>query len=266
MTLPEIKEILNAVIKRDWIDYVVLVCTVVTAGTILFYIFNYVIQKRKYRAENAINIAKEYANRIINLNRYIDEVYKAYDVLPVINRLDSMKLMNFDENEMEELHLTEELAVLDAIYKEPLKREEQLLLLCSRGFIPDNPGMVEAVSKEIREKTPQGKEIEKALLPVLKKDFECIVATMLNTLETIGMRFNTNIANDKIVYQSLHQVYLKSVKMLYYPIARINKSAANRNYTNIVDLYKDWNNKYIRKCEKENRLVGKILQRASKAI
>lgn len=64
---------------------------------------------------------------------------------------------------------------------------------------------------------------------------------LLNKLEYFAMYFNCNLADEKVVYQSLHQVYLSIVEELYCFIAYKNNSdGKDKFYTNLIDLYNIW--------------------------
>lgn len=67
---------------------------------------------------------------------------------------------------------------------------------------------------------------------------------LLNKFEWLAMHFNTGIAEDDVVFQSLHQLFLKTVAQLYFRIVAHNVGdKIDKYYTNIIELYVSWNNK-----------------------
>lgn len=76
-----------------------------------------------------------------------------------------------------------------------------------------------------------------------------IVNKLLNNMEYFSMNFTHKVADESVVFQSLHQTYLEAVQLLYYDISRNNRADGMQFYTNIVELYKIWYNKNKRNCE-----------------
>ena len=57
------------------------------------------------------------------------------------------------------------------------------------------------------------------------------------------MNFNYNIADESVVYQSLHKTFLEVVYLLYYNIAVNNEPGDKKLFTNIIELYNLWQKK-----------------------
>ena len=70
-----------------------------------------------------------------------------------------------------------------------------------------------------------------------------IVMETLNNLEFFSMNFNYNIADESVVYQSLHKTFLEVVYLLYYNIAVNNEPGDKKLFTNIIELYNLWQKK-----------------------
>ena len=89
---------------------------------------------------------------------------------------------------------------------------------------------------------------------LLNGDFE-----LLNQLEWFSMHFMSDIAEEKTVYQSLHQIYLKTIKLYYPHIAYLNrKGIKDKYYCNIIGLYVKWANIYHKEKEDEVKRNKKI--------
>ena len=57
------------------------------------------------------------------------------------------------------------------------------------------------------------------------------------------VNFNYNIADESVVYQSLHKTFLEVVYLLYYNIAVNNEPGDKKLFTNIIELYNLWQKK-----------------------
>ncbi len=82
-----------------------------------------------------------------------------------------------------------------------------------------------------------------------EENFRNQIAILLNNLEYISMYIRNNLTNDKVIYQSLHQIFLKSVKMCYIYIAYKNQSKPDKFFTNIIYVYRKWYKKFKRHTE-----------------
>lgn len=71
-----------------------------------------------------------------------------------------------------------------------------------------------------------------------------IVNDLANTLEYFSIKLNTNIADKKTVYQSLHGNFFECVREIYIYIASANTDESDRLYSNIMKLYIDWNDEF----------------------
>ena len=74
-------------------------------------------------------------------------------------------------------------------------------------------------------------------MPVL---FSQLVSLTLNELEYISMYIASQAAGSKYVYQSLHQIFLRTIKLLAPIIALQNKDYSDKYYTNIIFVYNEW--------------------------
>lgn len=83
-----------------------------------------------------------------------------------------------------------------------------------------------------------------------KNQVSFTVFHLLNRLEWMSMHFNTGLADEDIVYQSLHQLYLHTVALLYYRIAEKNSAElTEKYYVNVIQLYVEWMQKVEEKRE-----------------
>ncbi|MCP1224780.1 hypothetical protein NK213_10170 [Sebaldella sp. S0638] len=94
-------------------------------------------------------------------------------------------------------------------------------------------------------------ETEKISLFIMNDFFER-KSRVLNKLEWFSMNFTSGLADESVVYQSLHQVYLSFVKLFHFEISIKNKEGPkDKYYCNIIDLYREWAEHYERALERE---------------
>ena len=75
------------------------------------------------------------------------------------------------------------------------------------------------------------------------------LSDLLNKLEWFSMNFKYNLADEDVVFASLHQTFLADINYLYYFISKQNSDTCNKLYTHICDLFNRWKVK-----ENENEL------------
>lgn len=79
--------------------------------------------------------------------------------------------------------------------------------------------------------------------------FDSLFCLTLNKIEAVAMYFCTEIADEKIAYPSIHQVFLKLIKISSIRISCINKTSLDEYYKNTIQLYRLWNQRQIEYSE-----------------
>ena len=131
-----------------------------------------------------------------------------------------------------------------------VNKEELEMALCYSG----NPSYMIPIHTHLAE------NIDKDFYLVFSK----FVLDMLNELEGEITALRYNIADEKLVYQSLHQTYLNHMKNWYFFIAYENTTDESQYYSNIIFLYRLWKKRNTQEKEKiqkfiKNRGIGKSL-------
>lgn len=85
-----------------------------------------------------------------------------------------------------------------------------------------------------------------------------LILDTLNSLEYMCMNIVTKVADEKYIYNSLHQQFLKSISLLYFSISLSNTDNKDKYYTNIIQVYNIWKNKYIKVEKKEKKMKSKM--------
>lgn len=87
---------------------------------------------------------------------------------------------------------------------------------------------------------------------------------ILNNLEHMCMNIATKVADEKYIYNSLHQQFFKAINLLYLQISLINTDNKDKYYTNIICVFNIWKDKYIKAEKKEKKLKNKTKPKISK--
>lgn len=88
----------------------------------------------------------------------------------------------------------------------------------------------------------------------IQSEFKQDVVDLLNNIEWFAMNFISGVADEKTVYQSLHQTYLGLISQLYFFIARNNKDEHSKYYTNTIELFKIWRDRESKVKSKEEKM------------
>lgn len=93
--------------------------------------------------------------------------------------------------------------------------------------------------------------------------FSQLITSVLNDLEYICMYIASQNAGSKYIYQSLHQFFIRTVKILAPIICLHNKVYTDKYYINIIHVYNYWcelrnidYNKELKKKEKSNKILN----------
>ncbi|KIH69952.1 hypothetical protein [Salinicoccus roseus] len=73
----------------------------------------------------------------------------------------------------------------------------------------------------------------------------------LNKLEWISMHFVNGIADEEVIYQSNHQLFLSAVKSVYIPLASRNRENHDKFYQNLITMFNTWNSRKQQKIQEE---------------
>ncbi len=100
---------------------------------------------------------------------------------------------------------------------------------------------------------------------VSHNDFKVLLSKLVNTLEWFSMCLCSELAEEKAVYQSLHQTFLSCVGHLYVYISKKNTSSHNKYFTNIIALYNCWSTRQNAQVAKEENAKRVYLNKKRQA-
>ena len=195
----------------------------------IFAVYQYIKQKKLVRISNAIDLAKYFATDII------DRACLVYAV--------------FCDNE----------EIMDIIAKHSKKIEQ------AQYF---NKEEYESIfTEEERKKYDQFIRENIHISKDKAVPLSDIMQDTINELEHCCISFNTGLAEEKAVYQSMHQVIFNLFPCVYPWIGSINKNNVDLFYTNLCELYVRWSKirkKSLKREEKIKRKLEKMEKNRSK--
>lgn len=204
----------------------------------------YMYQRAEKRKKFACEIADRYATSFLPRIRYIGKVLEQIELSAITANFSNFE--KFDEDELKtklsthpQMNCDEFEAKFDAITKSDLQEA-----LSYSG----NAKYMQAIHEALLANQQCGK---------IGVAFHKFVLDMLNELEGMAISLKYNIADEKIIYQALHQTYCKHMKNWYYFIAVENHSNENRYYSNIISIYMTW----YKRNEKNKRSIQKFVSK-----
>lgn len=257
---------------ENWGQWITIITIPYTAGWAIFQFKKNISAKKQ---EKAAEIGKEFSKDLINKCGIINAVYKASSLNELLKfdekNYDDFRFFNADElrkiyrddnfptiyNETR-IKLADE---LDGLYHHVLimgitpynnKKKVKLILDIENNIVEE---VKESDIKLINPYILQNKD--------LPYHFADLVSDVLNQLEYMCMDISSKATDSCYIYQSLHQMFLRTVRTLAAEISVDNCSFSDKYYTNIIHVYNEWTNRYIkdrmnekRKKEKTNKILN----------
>lgn len=213
--------------------------------------------------EKAVELARYYKDYILNDILYINSVLKETGALSLLENIKNGDIDMFTNDELVSLvgeqivkKIEEKIAALSNLEALVSLRQEY------NEITNREPGICEAMMAKWREYTANkgssSDNISQTLAICLCQDFGRIISDTLNNLEYFSMNFTTEVADENVVFQSLHQTYLKGVRALYFAIASQNSNPKDKFYTNIIKLYHIWAKRDIENSRRANSTVQPV--------
>lgn len=236
------------------------------------------IRHQKEEREKAIKLAELYANKLVHNIAYLNGIYKKIGVEEKLRHIRYDQLIEFDKYELEKIFSKD---LIDEINNLLSNIDDDILInaalnlgnrigedwlndfmeaKATKTFVSEYNNEVqkeiastltesdlehfnEMINREKRKNAYYNLYYNRLYLETLQDT--------LNTLEYFCMYFNSGVADEETVYQSLHQSFLAMVKILYFSIASKNESGKDKYFTNIIELYNNWAYRYQLQRESE---------------
>lgn len=267
----------------DFIGFLANIAT--SAGIIILVKQLYVYNKQTKLSETDLTLRLEYQKR-----EKSGEMAKEFSliltdisfVLAVLNKNKTdkilcsnkcQKLEYFDVEELNGIFEDEKLDEIKAEIKKPNISLKKFLDYYDILYY-DQKSIISAKDRKVLEKIKfkkhenednEEKKIENEVYDKVYRKlfifFEDKRTHCLNTLEYIAMNFCTEIADAKIAYHSLHQLFLTFVRSNFFFIAIKNsKGGKDRFYIYLIELYGLWNEQFLNSKLVEEKKKQEILR------
>lgn len=207
------------------------------------------------RVEKAINLSEYYKNNILANVAALRFVFEQSGITEILSKIRVDDMKNFDSDELNDLLSSSDIKKLGQIMKS--EKMAKCIVITEKVF-----GVELGVDKCVNiTKAENGQQkVEMDTIGLSRMFMSQIVNKLLNNMEYFAMSFTHKVADESVVFQSLHQTYLEAVQLLYYDISKNNRADGRQFYTNVVDLYKIWYNKSKKNREnviKDGRKISK---------
>ena len=213
-----------------------------------------ILEMKTHDVEKAIDLAGIYKNEILSKFMVIRYVFEKSGILAVLSKIPEDKMIDFNNKELKQLW-PESRSFEEMVHNKKFTDSivEAMIIF---NLIDDNIIKIDQVEEQIL-KNNDGQGSKKILRkdsisvkvePLLNYFFNDYISCTLNNLEFFSMHFTHGIADETVVYQSLHQSYLTIIHYLYFAICKNNIEESSKYYTNAIKLYNIWR---IRKKEKD---------------
>ena len=224
-------------------------CTILTIigvfFTAIWAIHEYDKKNKLSQQEKASEIAQNFANNLIERMGLISEVLMPnQEIQKIIKIIDNTNINQFTlfevQNIFDDQNYVDKFCEI-LLSKNTQKRYNKIL---NRFYSP--------------------KERER-----FDSKFAILVDNTLNQLEAICINISSKAAGSQFIYESLHQMFLSTVEILYLRISASNNNNVDKYYTNIISVYNMWNiqkNKDIKKLDNINKKIQKNQEKMKKEI
>ena len=231
-------------IEPEWVSAICNILLLFLTAVSVYYAFRaYRHQKERSKKEAACNLAKHYASNIIDKYADITSVFDAAGITEEVRKtLPIREIREFDREELDRLLKKGNMTIEEF--------EAKLLAIDPMAIL--NAQMNRACSPEERRHTFESytKLDEEGKLQIINAsflmvDFEHEICGLLNELEWFAMNCKYGIADEELMYQSLHQTYISTVWMLYYYVSHANINNEDKLFTNLTWLFNVWRDRLI---------------------
>lgn len=224
----------------------------------IFSINTYSYTKKCCKVNKSIELSNEYEKIIDDISDFTSIILRNNKIEKILNAANIEDFKNFNHDELGKIDKPED-------YK--------LLIYFFTRFCDDTTSLKEYYIKT-NWRTSQIHNLKQLENQLQDKSHEFLIlyynikmTHILNQLESFSMGFIHNLANDDIVYQSLHQTFLLIIKNFYFLIAANNISSEDKYYVNLTALFIKWKKRLLiekNKVTKQELIIRKNIDNANR--
>lgn len=227
---------------------------------VVFSVLSYRYNKNKGKVEKAIDLANIYRDLIKDIQIIMQVLSAHTDIYEIVtNRLSENKISEFTSKEAEALYTEEDWDKLNNFFCGQGMNGDLLKGL----YVSNTSNLSDLLSPMVMLSDFEQTNLSNTLI---REYYKRKITDFLNQLEAFSMAFVQNVADDDVVYQSLHQSYIKIVKLLYFRISISNDKVTDKYYTNVIQLYNNWRSKEVefeRKISRANKKMESKINKVS---
>ena len=201
-------------------------------------------QRERERKVKAAEMAYKFQEELIPLMNILAQAYSSSKLdKTLLKKIQDTKLEMFNKEEV--LKIVDEDEIVTCLYQ--LYAAHLAHNYTPEQIVKDEKsGKIESIRFSDNDKKLAEKEIDMCMM------------NLANKLEYFGICFNSEIADDDTVYQSLHGLFFNCVEMLYIFTFLDNDAESDRLFSNVSSLYIKWHKRYDSLLRKEHEELDKM--------
>lgn len=262
-TIDSQKIYLFGITIENWAQWITIIALPYTAG---WAIFQFKKERDTKKQEKAIQIAEEFSKTIVDDLYMINDVYTDSYLLNYMPlKEEQTKLFKyFNVDEIRRIYKDDNSVTVYKSARNNLKQQIDNLyhIKLYQNFVSySDKDYTDLINKALKG-TLSKEELDKIdsvimNIPNVPYHFAQLKSKTLNKLEYICMDISSKAADSNYIYQSLHQIFLRTIRTLYMDISIVNTNSTDKFYTNIIHVYNSWKNKYLKEQKLEERKIKK---------
>lgn len=201
-----------------------------------WWLYQYDKSKNRSQQEKGAEIAKLFSEDLLYKCTILGRVILDSELNDIIKpkTLNENDFKNFDRNEAFDIYKDDELFLkLKQVLGSSNVQQTYLRTL-------DSQISLNKINKKRKYTNKEAKKLFILNNSNLPFQFIQLISSVLNDLEYICMYISSQSAGSKYVYQSLHQIFLKTIKLLYPIICMGNDDYTDKYYVNIIYVFNMW--------------------------
>lgn len=248
-------------LSGDWISAVAeVLMLVLTTFSVCCAFRAYIHQKERSKKEAACKLAQHYASNVVEKYSRISGVFTESGLFDEIKQVaDLRSLNNFDKEELD-AQLEARNINLEDLEKKMIEINPSAILQCRIDGA--HSVMERSIIMEGYTKTDEDGKRQIINTSYLQNDFLQDIGDLLNELEWFAMNCRYGLADEEILYQSLHQTYLSTVWMLWFYISRKNINNEDKLFTNVIWLFVAWRDRLNKITDESKAQKEELIKRA----
>lgn len=189
------------------------------------------------KVEKAVELAEYYKNEILPIYVAIKYVFDKGGVKSELEKIKSSDMKVFSDDELKVI-----LSEADKKKMEGVIKGKETVQAIKKADLIFNLGL------NLEQTAGNDEEV------LIKLFMSNVINKVLNSMEYLAMNFVHGVADETVVYQSLSRTYIEIVQLLYYNIAVNNIPGKQRLFTNLTELYRRWNSRYLDEKKKKDEI------------